>query len=223
MTHVVLSDIHLGSEQCRIEFFLQVLERLPPAVTLILNGDIIDRRDRPLPAAHQRALDRVRDEASRRLVIWVRGNHDSTYDLADPGAIQFCESHVIEKRLLIMHGHEFDNIMPYHRLFLFCFRMLHRLRVLLGAESVHVAQYAKRFPALYRVLLRSVAMNAIEAAREHGCPAVTCGHTHFVEDRVIEGIRYLNTGAWTEDNPQVVGITPTEVWMKPVAEVFRHG
>ena len=41
-------------------------------------------------------------------------------------------------------------------------------------------------------------MNAIEYAKENNYEAVTCGHTHFTEDVTVDGIRYVNTGCWTE-------------------------
>jgi UDP-2,3-diacylglucosamine pyrophosphatase LpxH len=41
-------------------------------------------------------------------------------------------------------------------------------------------------------------VNAVNCAVENGYEAVTCGHTHYPEDRLINGIRYINTGAWTE-------------------------
>jgi UDP-2,3-diacylglucosamine pyrophosphatase LpxH len=29
-----------------------------------------------------------------------------------------------------------------------------------------------------------------------GCKTVICGHMHFPEDRLINGVRYVNTGDW---------------------------
>lgn len=216
MTHVVVSDIHLGNDQCRVAAFGRFLDGLPPGATLILNGDVIDRRKRALPVAHQRILERLRDEASRRPVVWVRGNHDETYVMADPGAIAFHESYAIGQRLLVTHGHDFDNVMPYHRPFLWCFRVLHRLRVKLGAESVHVAHYAKRFHLLYELLCRSIRMNAVAHAKKLGFAAVTCGHTHGPEDTLVDGVRYLNTGAWTEPEPRVVWVDATAITLQIV-------
>ncbi|MEE4606925.1 MAG: hypothetical protein V2J65_37000, partial [Desulfobacteraceae bacterium] len=43
-----------------------------------------------------------------------------------------------------------------------------------------------------------IALNAVSCAIENGFEAVTCGHTHYPEDMVVDGIRYINTGAWTE-------------------------
>jgi len=151
-----------------------------------------------LPPRHQAALDRLRAESQRRRIVWVRGNHDERYVLPDPGRIEFVPFFEIGRRLFVSHGYDFDNIMPYHRLFINLFRFLHRVRVRLGAPAVHVAHYAKKFKLLYRVLQNHVAMNAVQHARERGFAAATCGHTHSIEDRTVQGIRYLNTGAWTE-------------------------
>jgi UDP-2,3-diacylglucosamine pyrophosphatase LpxH len=40
---------------------------------------------------------------------------------------------------------------------------------------------------------------------------VTCGHTHYAEDVVIDGIRYLNTGAWTEAPAYFLHLTADQI------------
>ena len=37
-----------------------------------------------------------------------------------------------------------------------------------------------------------------DMARTKGCQGVICGHIHRPEDRMIDGIRYLNSGDWVE-------------------------
>jgi UDP-2,3-diacylglucosamine pyrophosphatase LpxH len=106
--------------------------------------------------------------------------------------------HAIENRLLITHGDNFDKVIPRSKTFMRAFQKLHRLRVRLGAKPVHVAEYAKKWKSLYRVLRKNVMVNALNYANEKGFQAVTCGHTHHVEDEMVNGIRYINTGAWTE-------------------------
>lgn len=198
MTTVVVSDIHLGSRHCRVESFGRFLDRLPPEVPLVMNGDVVDGTRRRLPAAHAVVLERLADESRRRPVVWVQGNHDDAFRPDHPAAIQFVPSYAVGRALYIQHGFYFDHVMPYHLLFIFAFRMMHRLRILMGAEPVHVAQYAKRWSVLYAVLRRNVRENALRYAREQGFGAVTCGHTHFAEVRSEQGVVYLNTGAWTE-------------------------
>jgi UDP-2,3-diacylglucosamine pyrophosphatase LpxH len=199
MLTLIISDVHLGSRHCLIEEFHRFLSALPDGATLVLNGDTADYHTASrMPPRHAEALDRLRQESGRRRVVWVRGNHDARYELRDPRRIEMVRDLAVDRRLYVSHGYDFDNIMPYHKLFIMVFRFLHRVRIVLGAPSVHVALYAKKFKALYRVLQNHVAMNAVEHAKENGFAAATCGHTHTIEDRMIEGIRYLNTGAWTE-------------------------
>jgi UDP-2,3-diacylglucosamine pyrophosphatase LpxH len=189
----------LGSKFCEREKFVRFLDGLPPDAELVLNGDTIDRWHKELPPADEAVLRRLGEESLRRRVVWVYGNHDDGYTLPDPGRIEFRPWHEIGKRLFVAHGFVFDNVMPRNRCFIAVFRLLHRLRIWLGAESVHVAFYAKKWKFLYGVLRRHVAGNAVEHAVENGFPAVTCGHTHFVEDVMVNGVRYINTGSWTEE------------------------
>ena len=37
-----------------------------------------------------------------------------------------------------------------------------------------------------------------DLARSKRCDGVICGHIHYPEDRMIDGIRYLNSGDWVE-------------------------
>jgi UDP-2,3-diacylglucosamine pyrophosphatase LpxH len=88
--------------------------------------------------------------------------------------------------------------MPRNQAFMKAFKWMHDLRVKLGARPVHVAKYAKKWNLFYRFLCKNVMMNAVDCALENGFEVVTCGHTHYPEDRIFNGIRYINTGAWTE-------------------------
>jgi UDP-2,3-diacylglucosamine pyrophosphatase LpxH len=35
---------------------------------------------------------------------------------------------------------------------------------------------------------------------KHNCTTVMCGHIHHPDDKVINGVRYLNCGDWIENN-----------------------
>ena len=164
-----------------------------------MNGDTIDDPKLKLIPSHQQVLDRLIDESQRLTIIWLSGNHDENYRLDNPGKIRFKSMHEIGKRLVVLHGHEFDNAMPYHSWFMRCFKFFHDLRIRIGARPVHVAHYAKNWDILYKYLRRTVMMNAVEYCREQGFRAVSCGHVHYPEDIVIDDIRYMNTGSWTED------------------------
>lgn len=40
---------------------------------------------------------------------------------------------------------------------------------------------------------------AVEQGNKQNFEAVACGHVHFAEDTLCDGIRYINLGAWTEN------------------------
>ena len=218
----VVSDLHLGSPYCQQVAFGRFLDTLPADTGLILNGDILDRPHTPLPSAHKGVLDWLRHESYERQIVWVHGNHDAWYVIPDPAQITFAERFSVEDRLLIMHGHTCDALMPKSRSFIKLFLRWHQLRLWCGAQPRHVADYAKRWPSLYRVLTQHVMRNAVRAAKSEGFLAVTCGHTHYPETQLCDGVQYLNTGSWTETPNFYVAVTPHAVELRQ-AELLDCG
>ena len=207
----VVSDLHLGSTYFHHCNFLAWLDAMPSGAQLVLNGDIVDEPRRPLPDEHRAVLERLVLESHNRPVVWVFGNHDAEFDLAESGKIQFVDSWELQRRLLIVHGDRLDKLMPKHVIFKWFFRRLHRVRVLLGFQNVHVAEYAKRWSLLYRLLNEHVAKNALRVASERGFAAVVCGHTHAAMDLERQGLRYFNTGSWTEKPLHFLLVTPDHI------------
>jgi len=215
MNAAIVSDVHLGSEYCLCSRFVAFVRGLPAKTTLVLNGDTVDRHAR-FPGEHLEALDLLRAESSNRKIVWVRGNHDRTYMLKDPGAIEFRRSYSIDTMLYVMHGRTSDVLSCCARPLVPFFRIFYHLHVGVHAESMHVAFYAKRWPGLYSLLRERVALTAVRHARRHGYDAVTCGHVHCAEDRVFEGVRYINTGSWTESPIFFLSIKGREMVLKEV-------
>jgi UDP-2,3-diacylglucosamine pyrophosphatase LpxH len=148
----------------------------------------------------------------------VRGNHDNGYIPDNLGKIQIKQHHALQKRLFITHGDFFDEVMPRSQMFIKAFKMMHDLRVKLGARPIHVAQYAKKWKSFYGYLRKNIMLNAVSYASENGFEAVTCGHTHFAEEHFINGIRYLNTGAWTEQPTYYVCVAGNEMTLNKTAD-----
>lgn len=225
MKAIVVSDLHMGSRYFHSQAFGGFLDYIPDADEIILNGDVLDRPHVKLTPLHQQILERIEQLSLRVKVVWVRGNHDKGYMPARLGKIEFCRRYTFDHRIVITHGDDFDNIMPRSRVFMEAFRLMHNLRVRLGARPVHVAEYAKKWKALYRVLCNSVMRNAVSFAAENGFEAVTCGHTHFAEDILLSGVRYINTGAWTEFPAHFLSVTPQNIVLNRLDHAFpyRHG
>jgi UDP-2,3-diacylglucosamine pyrophosphatase LpxH len=220
MNVIIVSDLHIGSRYFQFGIFERFLEELPADHELIMNGDIIDSPYVKMQKADQRILDKIEEISYGRKVVWIRGNHDNGYVPKSFGKVIFKSSFRIDKRLLITHGDDFDDIMPRSRLFIKIFKQMHNLRIKMGARPVHVAEYAKKWKSFYRVLRKNIALNAVTCATENGFKAVTCGHTHYPEDVTINGIRYINTGAWTEFPAYYLHITADGMELNPVDPSF---
>ena len=82
--------------------FSSWLDALPEGVPLVLNGDVIDEPGQALPAAHRAVLERLVCESQSRPVIWVYGNRDAEFKLADSGQIRFVDSWRLDQRLLVI-------------------------------------------------------------------------------------------------------------------------
>jgi UDP-2,3-diacylglucosamine pyrophosphatase LpxH len=216
MNAIIVSDLHIGSPYLQSRILEDFLEVLPADHEFILNGDIIDQPYSKMQTSDQRILDRIEQISLRQKVVWIRGNHDNGYTPTGLGKVEVTRSYSLGNRLLITHGDDFDEIMPRSRAFIKAFKLMHHLRVKLGAKPVHVAEYAKKWKSFYRVLRKNVALNAVSCAVENGFEAVTCGHTHYPEDMVVDGIRYVNTGAWTELPAHYLHITKDNIALNRV-------
>ena len=218
MNAIIVSDLHIGSRYFLYQDFERFLENISEDHELVLNGDIIDNPYTKLKSLHQRILDIIAKRSYRQKVVWVQGNHDNGYVPTGFERVHLKRLHAIDHKLLIAHGHDFDQIMPRNQTFIKVFKFMHNIRVKLGARPVHVANYAKKWEIFYKVLRKNIMMNAVDCAMENGYEAVTCGHTHYPEDRIINGIRYLNTGSWTEYPIFYLLVTDGEMTLKKVGD-----
>lgn len=221
MKAIVVSDLHIGSRYFLRENFMQFLQNIPQNWEFILNGDIINNPYGKLKPADLRILDRFKEMSLQQEVVWVRGNHDNGYIPDNLGKIQIKQHHALQKRLFVTHGDFFDEVMPRSQLFIKAFKMMHDLRVKLGARPIHVAQYAKKWQSFYAYLRKNVMLNAVNYAAANGFKAVTCGHTHFAEEQFVYDIKYLNTGSWTEYPTYFVQVTDTEITLNKTADSVK--
>ena len=212
---VITSDLHLGSDHCDAAGFLRFLDALPDSAELVLNGDTLDVPGVTLHGQHADTWQRLTIEAKRRQIVWVFGNHDREGGAAPDRAETYEQYVMLDGDTLVAHGDAFDAIMPRTQWFIRWFRRLHRLRVRLGASPVHVARYAKNWAVFYRFLRHSVRNAAVDQAKQLGAKNVVCGHVHYPEHSVVDGINYFNTGCWTEENPHVVTIENGVVRLLP--------
>ena len=213
MKAVIVSDLHLGFRFSLSQQFKRFLENLPEGYDLILNGDLVHMQGNKLTQSDQQILGIIRKESFNREVVWVRGNHDSDFRMPNPGKIIFRQIHTIGKHLLIIHGDVFDKFWGRNQAIVKIVYFIYAIWTKLGGKEVNLARLARNFE-IFNIFRRNLMRNAVKLAKTNGCAAVTCGHTHYSEDTVIHGIRYINTGSWTEWPPLYLLVNNQEIVLK---------
>ena len=215
-----ISDIHLGTRGCKAELLLDFL-RETESDTLYLVGDIVDGwRLKPSwywPQLHNDVVQKLLRKARKGTrVVYIPGNHDEPLrrflDISI-GQIEVVSEIVHTtadgRRLLVMHGDEFDTVVRYARWLAFLGDWAYNLA--LGA-NYWINLLRRRLGLSYWSLsayLKQRVKNAVEyisrfeaavadAAVKRGVDGVVCGHIHHAEIREIAGITYCNDGDWAE-------------------------
>jgi UDP-2,3-diacylglucosamine pyrophosphatase LpxH len=219
---VFLSDTHLGTRGCRSDFLAHFLGSFS-CEKMFLVGDIIDgwrlRKSWYWDEMHDEVVRLLlRHAAEGTKVLYVPGNHDEmlrpwlTMGL-EIGGVRFADEAVHEtrdgKRLLIIHGDQFDSVVRYAKFLallgdwayttaLYLNRHFNAVRRRMGYPYWSLSQWAKR---QVKEAVKAVDRfeNALTGeARRRGLDGVVCGHIHHAEMRDIDGTLYLNTGDWVE-------------------------
>jgi UDP-2,3-diacylglucosamine pyrophosphatase LpxH len=203
---VLLSDIHLGSDNCQAKRVCQLLERIHDGEVktrrLILNGDVFDSIDfRRLSKNHWKVLSLIRKLSDRMEIIWLCGNHDGSAEIISHLlGVQVMDDYVLESgsaRILILHGHLFDEFLDNHPILTWLADCVYFF--LQWIDRTHYfAKLAKRGSKTFLRCAKKIEDGSIEMARRKHCQAVCCGHTHAGCAHTEQPIPYFNSGCWTE-------------------------
>jgi UDP-2,3-diacylglucosamine pyrophosphatase LpxH len=203
---IVISDLHLGSENCQARALTRFLDDLHEGFTqthsLILNGDVFDSIDfRRLKKHHWKVLSLLRKLSDTIEIVWVNGNHDGPAEIISHLlGVEVRDELILEsagRRILLHHGHRFDKFIDDHPYLTaigdLTYRFLQRI------DSSHsFARTAKRKSKTFLRCVEKIETQSIEYARKLGCDAVCCGHTHVPMAHEDGAIAYYNSGCWTE-------------------------
>jgi len=202
----IISDIHLGADNCQAKRLCRFLEDLVESPwksnKLILNGDVFDSIDfRRLKKSHWKVLSLVRKLSDRMEVIWLCGNHDGTAELFShllgTAVMDEYVLHSGGRKILILHGHRFDTFLDSHPMMTWVADQVYFL--LQRIDRTHrFAKFAKKSSKTFLRCAQVVEDRSIEYARHAGCTAVCCGHTHVAAAKEEQPIAYFNSGCWTE-------------------------
>jgi len=203
---IVLSDIHLGSENCQARSLVRFLNLIRTGGLetrrLILNGDVFDSIDfRRLKKPHWKILSLLRKLTSRLEVHWINGNHDGPAEIISHLLGVTCRDELIlesgGRRILFHHGHRFDEFISRHPVITwFADRTYNLLQKL--DKSHRFAKLAKKKSKIFLRCAEKIARDSRAYAARKGCSAVCCGHTHHAEAMTEGPVHYFNSGCWTE-------------------------
>ena len=215
-----ISDIHLGTKGCNAAMLIDFLDSTD-SETMYLVGDIIDgwrmKKRFYWPAAHNDIVWRVMKRARRGTrVVYIPGNHDEMFRQftgMNFGGVEIRRKAIHDtadgRKLLVIHGDEFDAIMLAHRwlayvgdaayeMLMRCNHLVNKVRSLLGKPYWSLSKTAKhKVKNAVAFISRFEEVVAHEAGRR-SVDGVVCGHIHNAEAREIAGIAYYNDGDWVE-------------------------
>ncbi|MBE6242615.1 MAG: UDP-2,3-diacylglucosamine diphosphatase [Bacteroidales bacterium] len=219
---VVLSDIHLGSEFSKVAEVSDFLSRID-CEKLIFNGDTIDgwqlqKDDNAFWGAEHSRFFRIimkMVEKHGTEVYFLRGNHDDFLDKIIPmamGKLSILKDMILESgglRYFVTHGDVFDSITSnmkwMAKLGDVMYNLLLKINVMYNRLQSWRGKPYYSFSQAIKNKVKKAVSNAsdfdkmlTDMARTKGCQGVICGHIHRPEDRMIDGIRYLNSGDWVE-------------------------
>jgi len=226
---LVISDLHLGSKVCQADLLKEFLVwAVENTRVLVINGDIFDDLNfKRLTKKHFSSLRIIRRNSDRddMRVIWIRGNHDGPAEtMSHIVGVDILDEYIFDNgviKLLILHGDQFDSFITEHQwLTAMACNAFYFIQKLFPHGA---ARWIRRVSKKFQRNSGLVEHSAIEYARSKGCRFVTCGHTHHPLLHDVEGIRYVNSGTWTESAPcPFVSVAGSEVkleWWPPAIEI----
>ncbi|MGL6074653.1 MAG: UDP-2,3-diacylglucosamine diphosphatase [Fimbriiglobus sp.] len=203
---VVISDLHLGSDNCQaraiVQFLEKILNRTIPTDRLILNGDVFDSIDfRRLKKHHWKVLSLVRKLSDQIEIVWINGNHDGPAEIVSHLlGVEVVEEYTLlsgEERILLLHGHRFDEFIEKYPITSKLADGVYRFLQWLD-RSHTIARQAKAQSKTFLRCLEKVQREAMRYASQKGYSIVCCGHTHHPIEVHENTVSYYNSGAWTE-------------------------
>src|SRR5262245_34656350 len=120
---VILSDLHLGSDNCQARQLCELLEGIadgsPLTASIILNGDVFDSIDfRRLKKTHWKVLSLIRKLSDRLEIVWICGNHDGSAEIVSHLlGVRVVDEYVLTsggRRRRQFHGHISADFLANH-------------------------------------------------------------------------------------------------------------
>ena len=240
-----ISDTHLCSRDCRVDYLFSFLKN-NKSEYLYLVGDFIDvwqlKRRWHWPQSFNNIIQKILSKAKKGTkVVYIPGNHDEAlreFAGAHFGGVQIALQAIHEtatgKRMLILHGDEFDTIVQHNRwlallgdaaygYLIWVNRFVNFIRKMIGMPYWSLSGYVKGRVKNAVRYIGSFEDAVVRYARQHNVDGVICGHIHQPALKELHGLQYCNTGDWIENCTALVehadGRLALINWMKEWPEL----
>ena len=213
---IFISDVHLGSRGSKSEKLLETLKQYQPNYLFIV-GDFIDgwllKKRHYWNQSNTNLIRKILSYSKRGTqVIYITGNHDEF--LRDYQPLEFGENIIIADDYIwndyyIVHGDIYDGVVNMKwlaNLGSFGYELaisVDRILKKLGYRK-SISKWAKDSIKGAIKFITSFEDQLAFQAKKRGCKGVICGHIHKPENKIIEGIHYLNCGDWIENNSYII-------------------
>lgn len=209
-----ISDVHLGARGVESEKLLEVLKKYEPEY-LFLVGDIIDgwllKKRFYWKQSYTNVIRKILSYSKNGTkVIYITGNHDEflrQFPFLELGNIEIHNEYEF-RGTFITHGDLYDGVVKLKWL------------GMLGSVGYDMAIYIDRklksfgFKRSLSKFLKDKVKEAVKfitsfeeqlvyQSKLRYCHTVICGHIHTPEDKMVDGVRYLNCGDWIENKTYI--------------------
>lgn len=215
-----ISDVHIGSNGCRIEDLLDFL-KIHEFEYIYLVGDIIDGWElknkwswcKEYNTFFQKILKYSRKGIK---IFYIVGNHDefmegfADHNLGDIQIVMETQHQTLTgESIYILHGHQFDGIVSQakwiQRVGSYMYDGLININTIFNyfRKSLGFSYWSLSKAIKDKVKGAINYLNNYEAlvsdfAAKKGYQSIMCGHIHTPAIKDINGVKYYNTGCLTE-------------------------
>ena len=203
-THtLIISDLHLGSSVSQPGKALELLQSYAFR-KLILLGDVFESLDfRNLPQEAWDFLNYVGKFSKENKVRWVIGNHDAELaevfkSLMDARIYETYTWQYKGEKYLAIHGHQFDRFLINNVFLSYLATNIYNFIQKFDSEDKKFSHFVKRKSKGWLRLSEKVSNSALKYGRKKGANYIFCGHTHKAMEKEKHGVKYYNSGCWTD-------------------------
>ena len=136
-------------------------------------------------------------------VRWVEGNHDKGLSemfsaLIGARIYKTYTWQYKQEKYLAIHGHQFDRFLINNAFLSYLANKLYDFIQRIDFDDKRISHYIKRKSKGWLRLSEKVFHSAILYGKKHKADYVFCGHTHKILAKNKNGVKYFNSGCWTD-------------------------